>query len=158
MKFKMYALFISIIIAGSAQAISFATYLKDHEKEIKSMAAGKIIDLSHKHLTDLKDFDEAHIPGLSTVKSINLANNELTAIPRDTFKDLNDLFLLDLDGNPIPLTHDEFVKSVNLPPKTLLFFRTFAGHRFLNYLEAERMEKEKERKEAQENAESDDEK
>ncbi len=131
MKLKNSVFLLLIAMAGSAQAISFRDYyygnweldIPSHEKEVNACVISlRYLSLRNKDLTDLIGFHE--IPGLNrlrqlrlddnqltlsadtfqglpTLEDLNLAHNQLTALPPNIFNDLTALQWLYLSDNQL---------------------------------------------------------
>ncbi len=136
MKYKNSLLLLLIALSGSAQAISFLDYYHDyyqdksvfkklgipsHKEEVDEEVAAGELHLYNKDLTDLVGFNE--IPGLIALRVLNLGDNQLTTVPANIFNGLN-LEAVYLENNPIPLTHAQLRKKLQLPRNVVLGFKS----------------------------------
>ncbi len=110
MNLRIYTLAALLLtMAGSTQAISFRDYyygnatldIPSHKTEVDEAVAKGELKLMGKNLTDLIDFDETHVPGLSGLRNLMLSRNKLTILSANTFNGLANLQQLWLDSNKI---------------------------------------------------------
>ncbi len=96
-----------LILAGSAQAISFRDYyhgnaelgIPSHEKEVNDAIETGKLDLSNKALTDLIGFNE--IPGITLLWRLDLEENQLIMLPDNVFRGFSALKTIDLNDNQL---------------------------------------------------------
>ncbi len=130
MKHKNNIFFLLLILAGSAQAISFRDYyygnrksdIPSHKKEINAEVARGNLNLNNIGLTDLVGFDQ--VPGLNKLRFLYLDGNQITKLPENIFQILPGLRMLSLFNNPIPLTREQLHKEFHLPQNVVMDFKT----------------------------------